>query len=227
MNKAYKMFNSIPYQVDDRIQLDMTAELNKLMRKHAVRPKHIVILFGASGSGKDTAADVLTNNYTFQHVKFARPMKAFVEQCYGLPAGALDKKEYKERTLPNSDKTYTDLMVGMFKLWQQFDDAMTARNVINFIKHLTTQTLTNVVLSDVRKVCESELLLECLRDYKNINLHIVRIEGRGVMLESDQEQHKCYELLKHYSTTLHFVHNNSTKEVFESKIKMFASKIGV
>lgn len=186
--------------------------------------KNIVMLFGASGSGKDTIAEHLYHSKCI-HYKFARPMKEFVEKCYNLPYGTLDTQEGKAQKLPNSDKTFADLLVGAYHFWQQFDDAMTARGVMKKVEHLILKTPWNSVISDCRKLCEAELLRDFCWQHPDVRLHVLRVVGRGEMKSSDLEQQDCINLLNNscsYFTSV--IYNEGSLESLMKTIDKFASE---
>lgn len=196
---------------------------------HKNMNKHIVCIFGASGSGKDTAGSYLERNHKFLGRKFARPMKEFVETQYNLKPGTLDTQEGKAQLLyPGSDKTFADLLVGAYHFWQQFDDAMTARNVAKDIEELVVNTPWNVVLTDVRKICEALLLRNIVWEHENdehdpdVKLHIVCIGGRGQELSSDSEQKECLNILKDCCWSIQYLDNKFSKEYFLNLVDNFA-----
>ncbi len=199
---------------------------NTIMERKGMT-KHVVVLFGASGSGKDTIAGWLEKEKGFLQRKFARPMKEFVEKCYGLRPFTLDTPEGKAQLLPESDKTFGDLLVGAYHFWQQFDDAMTARMVARDIEELTISTPWNVVLSDVRKPCEAMMLRDMVWEFEGdennpyIKLHIIVVGGRGVQLSSDWMQKECMNILQDCCWTIQYFDNSTTLEHLKKLVDNF------
>jgi hypothetical protein len=155
----------------------------------------VYVVFGASGSGKDTVADYLYNTAVALPVKFAAPVKRFIEKTYGLDVGVLDKPEGKSMTLPDSSgKTFLDLLIGLYHFTTIYDDAMFARGVVKEIERLLKTSTWDVVISDMRKLVEAELLLDALIR-TGAELVVVQMEGRGSTLSSDLAQKVCLDYL--------------------------------
>lgn len=186
--------------------------------------KHIIVVFGASGSGKDTLAKVLYN-YSCLERKFARPMKKVVEEWYGLKPGTLDTQEGKAQKLtPESDKTFSDLLVGFYHFWQKYDDGMTARVVAKDIEYMTVSTPWNIVVTDMRKLIEAKLVCDIVAETK-AKLHVMCIVGRGTTLSTDEEQPKCLRELRPLTSTYHVVKNDSIIDTFLLSVDNIAKNI--
>lgn len=70
--------------------------------------KVVIALSGWKGSGKDTSADYLVNEYGFIKKSFAAPLKDMVANLYNVPREDLDSPTKKEMPLVNLPVITTD-----------------------------------------------------------------------------------------------------------------------
>lgn len=61
--------------------------------------QNIIALSGWRGSGKDTIADYLANNYGYKRIAFADKLKDMTAQQYDVPRNYFDNIDYKEKAL--------------------------------------------------------------------------------------------------------------------------------
>lgn len=191
-----------------------------------MRNNKLIVVFGASGSGKDTFAQLLMNKYHCLERKFAAPMKRVIEGWYCLEPNVLDTQEGKAMPLPGgSGKTFGDLLVGCYHFWQQYDDAMTARGVARDIEHLLVTSPWSVVVTDLRKKCEAELVLEVVKRSGAL-LVLVSIWGRGELLSSDREQAWCEDYLyENYGIRPYRINNSGSKDDLVNEVQEFVNSL--
>jgi hypothetical protein len=139
----------------------------------------VIIITGASGSGKDTLASGLG----LPVVKFASPFKRAFESFMCLPYGFLDTSRRNDRVIDpvtgvTLDLTYLDVMVNAFKVWEQIHP----RGLTLAAVEKAWQGLPLFSITDLRKPIEVEFILS---RFKQDEILHFRLLGRGNILESD------------------------------------------
>lgn len=79
----------------------------------------IVAFSGWKKSGKDTASDLLVNDFRFKKVSFATPLKDMVCNLYNIPRNYLDDQSLKEFPLSqypaNPQDKYSDMIIDFLQ----------------------------------------------------------------------------------------------------------------
>lgn len=74
--------------------------------------KKIVAFMGYSGSGKDTAAEVLISEYNFKRLTFATPLKDVVSAVFKWPRSLLEGKGKKSRQWRDTEDAFWTEKLG-------------------------------------------------------------------------------------------------------------------
>jgi hypothetical protein len=72
--------------------------------------KHVILLSGPGGSGKDATSDYLVGQYGFEHIKFSQPLRDAACAIFSIEEDEIE--EFKRRKLTNG-KTGRDWMIGL------------------------------------------------------------------------------------------------------------------
>lgn len=72
----------------------------------------IILLYGLSGSGKDTVAEYLSSYYRFKHLKFASALREETYEYYDLDKSAMGDKDYETTPILRlGNRTPTDCLI--------------------------------------------------------------------------------------------------------------------
>jgi hypothetical protein len=132
-----------------------------------------VVDAGRSKCGKDTVSGIILRKYyPSEIIKFARPFKKVFENWLGLLPYSLDKQDYKNTLVTNplngkeENFTYGELMVRAYKAWDDIypGGALTTGYVYEQIVNKVLNGRSSVVLNDVRKQCEVDVIKQLKND---------------------------------------------------------------
>lgn len=171
----------------------------------------ILVILGKTRSGKDTIGEILTSkSYYRKRVKMADAMKRFIEKSYVLPYGAMENPEYRNSKLPDSDRTYLDLMIEIYTLQPKTDPLFWKRETFKEIKRLLEVEEMSVVLTDLRQPAEVSEVLELAKHHPLIAL---RVDRDGVpTIVSDEHLEDNWQRIKTIASYSDTYVNNGTLE---------------
>ena len=175
-----------------------------------MKPTLIVVL-GKTRSGKDTIGEVITSeSYYRKRVKMADQMKRFIEKSYDLPIGAMEDPEYRNSKLPDSDRTYLDLMIEIYTLQPKTDPLFWKRETFRQMRQLLEVEKLSVVLTDLRQPSEVTEVLKLAEHYPLIAL---RVNRDGVPdIVSDESLEENWQRVKNIASYSDTYVNNGTLE---------------
>jgi hypothetical protein len=132
-----------------------------------------ILLFGESGTGKDTFLAKSGLNV----IKFAAPMKRQIEANLGLPTGILENRAFRQAPIVNGSKgTYLDLMLAYFEMVNEHCPHMYHRQIEGTIGLNRLAGKEAVIFNDIRTPAELALVQ---RNFNKNELHYVRIKREG------------------------------------------------
>lgn len=177
----------------------------------------IVVFLGNSGAGKDTCANHLIEKYGYYRIHPIADLKAFYEQHYGLAHGALDTVAGKNTLIPNSDKTFGEMLIDQFHYWESTDPEFTSP----FIKRRLEGYLcsgSNVVFTGIRKLPEAKLVVDTARLYAATLKLAVVVRPGFFGQSSDLLLQTALGYLRNHSSETHYLLNTTSKETLLSKL---------
>lgn len=144
----------------------------------------LIGLIAPAGAGKDTAADILVNQYGFVKISFSDLIYREVSERYGVPEWILKDRKFKESSM--------DELGGMSprEALQKHGDEKRAKDPDYFLRNVEKfiEKGGDVVVSDVRFIREAEFL-------KRLGGKLIRIVTKGFssILQESAARH-CSEL---------------------------------
>lgn len=176
-------------------------------RENIPTVNRVVALSGWRGSGKDTAADYLVEQYGYQKLSFASTLKDLVATTYSLPRNLMDDRELKEKPISNlpaitTDK-FTEAVHGMLRselasgYWtpralcilegsikRSVNSNFWVSQVLNKIR---ANPANHYVISDMRYTSEADTLKLFLPEKELITMRINRFETIDTMDPSERD----------------------------------------
>lgn len=188
----------------------------------------LICVIGAAGSGKDTAANLLSCKYDFIHIKFTRALKEIMELAYGLPQGYLDSPEGKSQRIKKLDGsfynfTYKDQLNTLFHVFHgnsNLDNELWIKLAMRHLrKILNTLESAKVVISDVRAPIEVDEILKFTNKF-NIDTRVVRLFRKNSYRYSpDKYLEDNYHKFMENGIPVFDVANNQTIERLEESLR--------
>lgn len=140
----------------------------------------LLAVYGKKGSGKTTLSDYVLQNYDYENVSFAKPLKEFVSNITGISMDILDGTDDQSRILketmvdPVFGKTPRQLLQDIGVHMRAYLGDFWIRIAIGKINRILS-TGKNVVVSDLRFKNEYDALvsLDC-------KVNIIRINSNNV-----------------------------------------------
>lgn len=122
-----------------------------------MKSKIVIGLHGKAGSGKDTVADYMVQNYGFTKLSFAGPLKSAVCELFALDPGVFENRILKEQVVEDWGKSprWLAQWLGADILRNQIDEAIFVKNMVRRIGERD-----RVVISDVRFANEADMVHE-------------------------------------------------------------------
>lgn len=171
----------------------------------------IWVVLGKTRSGKDTIGEVLTSgSYYFKRFKMADSMKRFIEKSYDLPAGAMEDSEYRNSKIPDSDRTYLDLMIEIYTLQPKTDPLFWKRETFRQMRRFLEVEKLSIVCTDLRQPTEVSEVIALAKHYPLIAL---RVDREGVPdIVSDEHLEDNWQRIKSIASYSDTYVNNGTLE---------------
>jgi len=151
--------------------------------------KKIIAITGLTNSGKSTVADYLQEVYGIPNTSPIKPLKAFLENIYGLKAGELDDQDVKAETPEDSTCTYQQMLVDCFHFWRVRDSNFGAKMLASEIERLflnegartiSIQSIRN--LEEVKTIAAMVVLHDAELSFINISGNREREESSDINL---------------------------------------------
>lgn len=176
--------------------------------------KKIILLSGWKGSGKDTAASILTEHFDFKRIAFADNLKDSVSKQFGIPRNYFDDRILKESPILSlpvkpTDKNGIDIVKLFLDELKSKDGKKSGENlfwtpralcilegsvkrainpdywVISAISELSPDK--NYVFSDVRFTSEVNYIKNNIKSHKVIVVRIVRLKSVNTRDPSERD----------------------------------------
>ncbi len=172
--------------------------------------KLIIGIAGPAGCGKDTAADMLTNNFSFDRYSFATPIKDAIKAIFPHIADARLYGNKKEDIIPDLGVSARHMLQTLGTDW--------GREMVHpdiWLKaaesHIEAHSNSYFVIPDVRFDNEAEFI----RDNDGAMICITRKDSADVIVHSSEEGITR-------SMNDYVVQNNGTIEELHKKIRAIA-----
>jgi hypothetical protein len=171
----------------------------------------IYVVTGISGAGKDTVSDIIKAKFQYYNtriIKFAQPVKSFLEHVYDLPEGYLNTLgKYEPCPLPGMN--WNDLLVKWWEFTPRLDPYMWLRQTRAEVDK-ALKGGANIIFNDVRNLKEVEYL-EALA--LNVPMCVIRVWRPGaIALPSDEHLQEVELRLSRVALVSRAVVNNGTLE---------------
>jgi len=164
--------------------------------------KTMVLAFtGKAGSGKDTAAGWVANNYGFEPVSFAAPLKAALA-AMGLPEPR--DREQKEKPVPGFDFTWRYAAQTLGTEW--------GRNILG--QNLWTDLGMKKILAFDRAVVTDARFDNEAQALRGVGGVIIHLKGRQANLSSDLASHASEALVSFKDGDFVIENTGSIEELF-------------
>jgi predicted kinase len=141
----------------------------------------IYVFLGASGAGKDTAAEIIE----VPNVKWTTIIKETLENWYKLPKGSFNDREFRENYILPNGKTPLQILIELMECWNKVDPLLTARPTMQKVIASRLKQGLDVCFTDTRRAEEAELIMEAAKKYK-AKVVVIYIKG-GKTLPSDNQ----------------------------------------
>jgi hypothetical protein len=185
-----------------------------------MKPNLRIIGFGYQiGSGKDTAADVLCNEFGYVKMRFADALKEAVSVVFGWPREKLDDRKFKAKEDAFWGVTPRTILqrVGTEAMRQQIRDDVWIKalelRIKNFIR--MGRVLPWIVVPDVRFVNEAE----AVKSWGGIVVRIQRPDNPFVHPDDAAIKHASETELDDYRCWDHTLINDGTLVEFITDVR--------
>ena len=124
---------------------------------------HLIGITGAAGSGKDTAAVILTLQHLYQRIAFATPIKEAVAAMLGCPVHMWEDRAWKEETIRSIGKSPRELAQTLGTEWGRDtvkDSIWVDLAMAKWERNCEQWSLDKAVFTDVRFNNEAERIRE-------------------------------------------------------------------
>lgn len=176
----------------------------------------LIGLTGRAGSGKDTAADALVEQFGFVKMAFAAPLKRTASVLFNLPECYFHDRDLKEKPLEDWDNLSPRHMLqllGTESVRNVFGDNFWIKRWISEYGQMTCDT--NVVVTDVRYNNEAE----AIRSLGGVIIHVRRPGENG--LDSSAGSHSSEKGVDFNSRRDSWVNNTGSIEDLHKKMRAF------
>lgn len=185
----------------------------------------IWMLNGKARSGKDTAAEILKNEFGFAAVSFAAPIRRFLmDICQVANLEELDKiKAVELEILDGKTPRYAMQTVGTEWGREMINDKLWTMRAANEIKNMNLMySINSFVISDLRFDSEYHDIKQFFPDAQIRVFEIIRPENKDALI-GKAATHKSEAGLSH-DIERTIIMNDLTKEDYERKIRQLKQK---
>lgn len=175
----------------------------------------VIALTGWSESGKDTVADILSDQYGFKKYAIAGPLKALCSQLYGFPLELANTQEGKKKpwTVGYKIKTIRDLLLETAIVDRsRFGDCVYIHEVL---KNISLENHPAVVITDLRYFTELDAIRKHVRNHGDF-FEVWRVvrEGQNASPVDDPSEYALQSLTPNF-----IIKNNGTSlEALKEKV---------
>ena len=113
----------------------------------------LICLAGFARVGKDTVGTFLSEEFGYQRVAIADPLKEAVQRKFQLSSAQIDGSE-KDEVDPRWDRSPRQLFVEEGQLWRSRDPLMVVQAWADRVRFLSADSHLGVVCPDVRRIIE-------------------------------------------------------------------------
>lgn len=195
-----------------------------------------IIIFGDSGSGKDTIANYLVEKYNYKRIHPIGDLKKFFESYFNCPS--LDTKEGKDFQIDVSDSFTCEFYLFLIEKLRVFNSLKIIRKLdylfapdytlgnfminlyhyckdkdipfsLSYVKETVKFPEPKVYIA-IRNVHEAKIL-KSLPDYLILNLKRPEVNG----LSTDFLQQDCLEMLKKNDNVVEIINDSSIEELYD------------
>ena len=168
----------------------------------------VIGVCGKIGHGKDTLSDYLVENYGFEKLSLAKPIKQAVSALYNIPMQTMEDRVLKETIDPRWNKSPRQILqwLGTEVLRNNDKDHLTklCKYKINHIINDTTTTTKRIVISDVRFDNEAQMIREFQHYYNitndfTIKTEIIKVDATTRLLKNNETINETSSTRKHAS----------------------------
>ena len=133
-----------------------------------------IFLSGFSGSGKDTVADLIVDNFNYVKYTFAYPIKESVSTALGIPTAWCSDQEKKATYMTPKGLTLREHIIQVAERERARDPQVWAKKVVQQIKYSINKD--KIVFSDWRNLHE----LFCIQKaFPDAEIVCIRIKRQG------------------------------------------------
>ncbi|WP_274585837.1 hypothetical protein V9W64_10630 [Neisseria leonii] len=170
----------------------------------------IIGLTGKAGSGKSTAANIISRNFGFVQVSFAEPVKRAVKEIFGLSHWFdLNDPQVKDSLIPGTDVTYRHALQTLGTDWGR---KMIAEDLwVDQVRRRLQYDYLNAVVTDVRFPDEAAMI-------RKMGGKIVHIERRNRSAAAGTDSHESEAGIEFRPRTDLKLDNNSNLQTFEAAV---------
>lgn len=186
----------------------------KILQNEELIMKIIIGLYGKKGSGKDTFADYLVENYGFQKVSFASPLKKLCKDLFSLSEEDLNDPILKEKIHPQWNLSPRQILqkVGTDLFRTHFSSTIWVDIMKTKLENMSANE--KIVISDIRFQNEYDLIGSFENSF------IIQIERNSQKNSLDTHISENWQFSSNLS-----IQNNDSKEKFFEEIEICLKKI--
>jgi hypothetical protein len=167
--------------------------------------KHLIVISGHSGSGKDYLAKKLWPSVT--NLKLNAEFKRLFELDHSLQPGSCNDRELRDTVLEHGPCQGLTIQAAMVQCYTEslspkektYGATFAGRTMLKTLQTLLEDP-ASYIITDLRKPSEATVLKEFAVTQLGYSLHVYKIEtNRGQVLDSDKHQAEVLEILGPYS----------------------------
>ena len=177
----------------------------------------VVALVGTAGAGKDSIADVLTQQFDFERLAFADPLKKACKEVFGLTDAQLHDRNEKEKVDPFWHRSPREMFQQVGTLMKQVDEDVWVSSLLRHADALVSQK-KDVIITDCRYKNEAQALRN---KYNAIIVRVIRTDNTAGTTHSEHTSETEQQTLDADFT----VHNDSSLEELQRKVSALMLEI--